>query len=633
MTGEFLCDLDDEILKNDLEITKGLVRKQFLKAMSKYRSEGVPIELITPAEMPKQITEEIKKQLPEETSELISEATPELITEAIPELITEATPELITVATPELITEATPVATETPIKKNPERKKLNTLLKKSTKIKGECTSEMEIYSFPTEKIRVNELKEPVYGQNLKKIIIMGETGSGKSTLLNAFVNYAAGVELEDSFRFKLVVDEAERAEDQSNSQTSEISGYLVEDTELDFSIQIWDTPGFGDTGGVERDEEIKKQINELLNLEDFCHAICFVVKASENRLTPTQKYIIDRVLLFFGKDAMTNIFILATYADDNDPEVLGALKNSNLPLDLKRLFLFNNKAIFTSASKRSIMSKHYWDLSKSTTGELFKAIAVAAPFSLNSTKGVIEEREDLTRNLKAMSTQIDRTVLKISEWEKTLEDLDAQKEEVIKTGKFIRNESNLKRTLTETQNENTICKKCSTNCHECCGSWGMYFCDKFYWDWDWTCKICNCKYDQHHKVKYKYEVTMETHEVIDNNLKAQHDQALGNLAHFEVLKNKFEQEKVQEHNILNKMVERVKKSMKKLKETAILNYSMDMVMYFQTLANSEREKQNEEKAILYENMAEKEKMLMKCSNMDCNEMIEEKRSQTSKQTN
>ena len=60
MTGEFLCDLDDEILKNDLEITKGLVRKQFLKAMSKYRSEGVPIELITPAEMPKQITEEIK---------------------------------------------------------------------------------------------------------------------------------------------------------------------------------------------------------------------------------------------------------------------------------------------------------------------------------------------------------------------------------------------------------------------------------------------------------------------------------------------------------------------------------------------------------------------------------------------
>ena len=361
ITGQFLTELDDETLQNYLEITKGLVRKQFLKALTKYKNEGVPVELLIPEEIPRKQTEEI------------------------------------------------PAFTDTP-KAAKERKKLNTLLRKSQKIKEACTKEMDIYSFPAKKTLVKNLKKPVYGQNLKKMIIMGETGSGKSTLLNAFVNFAAGVEIDDPYRFKLVVDEGERSNDQSNSQTSEISGYLIQDTELDFAIQIWDTPGFGDTGGLKRDEEIKQQINELLKVEDFCHAICFVVKASANRLTDIQKYIIDRVLLFFGKEAIDNIFTLVTYADDNEPDVIGALKMSNLPFDEKRCFSFNNKNLFTPASKRKGMAENYWALGNISVEELFKTIAKVAPFSLNSTKEVIEEREELTRNLNAISGQIDRTV-------------------------------------------------------------------------------------------------------------------------------------------------------------------------------------------------------------------------------
>ena len=147
---------------------------------------------------------------------------------------------------------------------------------------------------------------------------------GKSTLVNAFINYAVGIQMDYPFRFKLVVDEDDRANDQTVSQTSEISGYLINDTLLDFPIQIWDTPGFGDTRGIERDEEIKLQINELLKLEDFCHALFFVVKANVNRLTDTQRYIIDMVLLFFGKEAQENI--IATFSDDSRPEVLHVLE-------------------------------------------------------------------------------------------------------------------------------------------------------------------------------------------------------------------------------------------------------------------------------------------------------------------
>ncbi|KAI6660125.1 hypothetical protein LOD99_10569 [Oopsacas minuta] len=102
---------------------------------------------------------------------------------------------------------------------------------------------MEMYTFPAKKISVSDYQK-VTRENLKKIIMVGETGSGKSTLINAFVNYAAGIEKEDDLRFKLVNPKNE-------SPTKEISRYLIEDTFLEYPIIIWDTPGFGD-----RDEMI-----------------------------------------------------------------------------------------------------------------------------------------------------------------------------------------------------------------------------------------------------------------------------------------------------------------------------------------------------------------------------------------
>jgi ABC-type lipoprotein export system ATPase subunit len=39
----------------------------------------------------------------------------------------------------------------------------------------------------------------------KTMMVFGETGSGKSTFLNAIVNYLAMVDIEDSFRYQLVV--------------------------------------------------------------------------------------------------------------------------------------------------------------------------------------------------------------------------------------------------------------------------------------------------------------------------------------------------------------------------------------------------------------------------------------------
>lgn len=38
-------------------------------------------------------------------------------------------------------------------------------------------------------------------------MLLGETGSGKTTLINFFVNYLLDVQFDDSFRYKIIVEQ------------------------------------------------------------------------------------------------------------------------------------------------------------------------------------------------------------------------------------------------------------------------------------------------------------------------------------------------------------------------------------------------------------------------------------------
>lgn len=99
----------------------------------------------------------------------------------------------------------------------------------------------------------------------KTILLIGATGSGKTTTINAMVNYILGVELNDPFRF-LLVDEKIRGGSQAHSQTESVTAYDLhyqDGFRIPFSLTIVDTPGFNDTRGIERDEEITATIKNF----------------------------------------------------------------------------------------------------------------------------------------------------------------------------------------------------------------------------------------------------------------------------------------------------------------------------------------------------------------------------------
>ena len=86
---------------------------------------------------------------------------------------------------------------------------------------------------------------------------------------------------------------------------------------LGYTINIIDTPGFGDTRGLDHDKGIVNQIRELFVSAGATgvatiDAVCFILKAPDSRLTSTQKYIFEAILSLFGNDIKDNICTLIT---------------------------------------------------------------------------------------------------------------------------------------------------------------------------------------------------------------------------------------------------------------------------------------------------------------------------------
>ncbi|XP_060899548.1 uncharacterized protein LOC132978392 [Labrus mixtus] len=299
-------------------------------------------------------------------------------------------------------------------KTNPVAEKLK---KKSKRINYASPS---VYKLPLEKeeMNIDGCRRFNFGKESTTqnhtIMLVGATGSGKSTLINEMINYIVGVNWEDDFRCKLIEEDESRS--QGESQTSEVTVYKINHQEgfkIDYSVTVIDTPGFGDTRGIERDREITDQLRNLFSSQrgvSEIDAVCFVAQASLARLTASQKYVFDSGLSIFGKDIADNIKVLVTFADDQCPPVLEAIKAADVPCPktedgLPIDFKFNNSALFVenkSSAKgmrggvRSF-NEVFWNMGTESMKRFFDALNVMKSKSLTLTKEVLGERYQLEK--------------------------------------------------------------------------------------------------------------------------------------------------------------------------------------------------------------------------------------------
>ncbi|XP_062572630.1 uncharacterized protein LOC134234561 [Saccostrea cucullata] len=264
----------------------------------------------------------------------------------------------------------------------------------------------------------------------KTIMLVGATRSGKSTLVDGIINYILGVRFEDPFRFTLVSQEHDemKTQNQAESPTEWIIVYKItpqEGSRLDYTLNIIDTPGFGDRRGIQRDKAIVDQIRLLFSAEGtqgvaFIDAVCLIVKAPDARLTAYQTYIFHSIMSMLGKDIQSNICTLITFAEGNEPPVLSCLRAANIPFG--SWFPFNNSALFASNKNllNTSLSYLFWEMGCKSFKNFFEKLKSFKTKSVMQTKEVLKEKQHLQLILINIQPLVNAGLLKLNELQNTI---------------------------------------------------------------------------------------------------------------------------------------------------------------------------------------------------------------------
>lgn len=255
---------------------------------------------------------------------------------------------------------------------------------------------LDIYLYP--KIELNEEEK----EKAITFMVLGQTGCGKTTLINSFLNYILGIQIEDNFRYEFV--HMENGKFSYESQTSNVEVYNIKGINELPPFQIIDTPGFGNTKGINQDLIIPNQIEKVFKEKiSNLNAICLVAQSSNARLTVNLKYILTSILNLFDEDMKKNFIALLTFCDGGIPQIVDALEDSNsvlsklIPCLNKPWYLkFNNSAIFNDNLEETY-TKMFFTLNMKSFEEFKQRLVRMPKKSLNQTKQVLEERNKLEK--------------------------------------------------------------------------------------------------------------------------------------------------------------------------------------------------------------------------------------------
>jgi len=165
----------------------------------------------------------------------------------------------------------------------------------------------EYYLYQDNKFTEEEEKECI------SLLLVGQTGTGKTTFLNSLINFLLNVKYSDNIRY-LLVNEEKNSENYL-SQTKEVNIYHIKSHNSYPPIKIIDTPGFGDTSGIEFDKKIMKMIYKKFKEIKDLNSVCILCKYNESRFDYSQRYIFNYIIDLFAKDMAENFMILFSFCD------------------------------------------------------------------------------------------------------------------------------------------------------------------------------------------------------------------------------------------------------------------------------------------------------------------------------
>jgi GTPase SAR1 family protein len=299
------------------------------------------------------------------------------------------------------------------------------------------------------------------------ILILGETGVGKSTFVNAFINYLTFSSLDEglsandlnwvipcSFTTQLIDendrlvsknitigsdgDERDGSKGQSATQMATVYPLYIGD----ILIRLIDTPGIGDTRGLDQDAKNMTNVLSVLRNYPDLHGILILLKPNNARLGVMFRFCVKELLTHLHRSAAENMVFGFTntrgsnYAPGDTFKPLEKLLSDYrdvIPgLFRKNVYCFDSEGFrYLAARKQNIDMgniddyRRSWDHSTTEAERLLAHFRTLRPhhtqrtLSLNETRHLIAQ---LTAPMQQISTAITDSIANSEKHAKDLSD-------------------------------------------------------------------------------------------------------------------------------------------------------------------------------------------------------------------
>ena len=363
-----------------------------------------------------------------------------------------------------------------------------------------------------------------------KVLVIGSTGAGKSSLINLIYIMSQGIKKDQLSTLKKVLIKTKYHEGDDStefdpkqggaSQTQHSKDYNIKLPFENKSIQIFalDTPGLGDTRGIEFDEKNVENIVDAVKKTEDLNAILLVLNGTDQRVYSRIMYVVNKLKCLIPDVMKDNLFTLLTSVNCTPNLNIEDLeikipKNHQYFYD-NAIFSVDPKDLLNNKKLRTKVEESYADCSDVIAKVIIETSKCCA-VPTTAFKEIKESRDKMKKGICTCLEQENLLHIQQTKIEEEIKKIESAKVDFKSVFQELLKEIPQKHWIDiPAPSHNTNCLSCHKTCHEHCyldkieekGSALFKNCSAF--NGHEMCRECGHNYSSHlhEKCKHKEEI-------------------------------------------------------------------------------------------------------------------------------